>query len=157
MEQSDASSLQNPLLTTLEFASELPQELRLYLQRRLPEYMVPSFFLFLEDLPVTSSGKIDYQALPAPDQDLLEERAGYLAPRTELERSLAEIWCQTLELKQVGVKDNFFQIGGHSLLVTQIIARMRSVLQIELPLRILFEIPTIAGLAEHIESRTPGR
>jgi acyl carrier protein len=152
MRTSDHSSLHNILLTTQESGPEFTQTLRHYLQERLPEYMIPSFFILLEDLPVTSSGKIDYQALPPPDQSLLDSGSSLVAPRTSLERSLADIWMNVLGLHQVSIEDNFFRIGGHSLLVTRVIARLRDILHIELPLRIFFENPTITALAEYIET-----
>ncbi|MGH2510066.1 MAG: phosphopantetheine-binding protein [Ktedonobacteraceae bacterium] len=154
MTQSSDTLPQSFSSTALERTIELPEQLRHYLQGRLPEYMVPSFFVLLEDLPMTSSGKINYQALPAPNEDRLEP---YFAPQTTLEKSLAEIWVQTLKLKQVGLSDNFFQVGGHSLVVTQVVAHIRRILQIELPLRVLFEKPTIAELAEYIETSILGK
>jgi hypothetical protein len=111
----------------------------------LPEYMVPSQWVMLEELPLTASGKIDRKALPAPEQsDLAGE---YVASRTATEEILTSIWAEVLELDQVGVHDNFFRLGGHSLLATLAVLKARDVFEIHLPLRSIFEAPTIAALA----------
>ena len=125
-------------------------ELRSYLHSKLPEYMVPSHFVLLEDLPLTPNGKLDRRALPAPDMRRPEEGAGFLAPRTPMEEVMAGIWAEVLRLNQVGVQDNFFELGGHSLLATQLIARVRDLMHTEVPLRTLFEFPTVAELCEHL-------
>jgi len=133
-------------------------ELRTFLKQRLPDYMVPSAFVFLDSLPLTPNGKIDHRALPAPDESCRKLEETYVAPRTPTEKLLAEIWSGVLKLQKVGIHDNFFDLGGHSLLATQLVGRIRGALQIDLPLRMLFERPTIAGLAEEIEtSRRAGR
>ncbi|HEY9810873.1 MAG TPA: amino acid adenylation domain-containing protein [Halomicronema sp.] len=131
-------------------ASELIDDLRSFLKEKLPEYMIPSAFVVLKALPLTANGKIDRQALPAPETaaNLTDT---FVAPRTSLEAILAGIWSQLLGLKKVGIYDNFFDLGGHSLLITQLLAKVRESFQIELPLRVLFEAPTVAGLAEKIE------
>jgi acyl carrier protein len=140
-------------------ASFSPGELRRFLQDWLPYYMVPSLFVPVERLPLTPNGKVDRAALPAPDWSQRASDDTYVAPRTHLERELALIWGQVLGIEQVGVHDNFFELGGHSLLATQLISRVRKVFQVEMPLRNIFESPTVATLAEQIESarRTPGR
>ncbi|MFM7173597.1 MAG: phosphopantetheine-binding protein, partial [Caldilinea sp.] len=123
--------------------------LRSHLQRRLPDYMMPSAFVWLEALPLTPNGKVDRRALPAPESATPAE--SYVAPRTASERSLAEIWQQVLRVAQVGVQDNFFGLGGHSLLATQVLSRIRQQLSVELPLRALFEAPTVEGLAAEVD------
>ncbi|WP_333783615.1 condensation domain-containing protein, partial [Nostoc sp. 'Peltigera malacea cyanobiont' DB3992] len=126
-------------------------ELRNYLRAKLPDYMVPSTFIMLRALPLTPSGKIDRQALPAPDQ-ARPEIANLVAPRTPVEEVLAGIWIEILGIKQVSIHDNFFDLGGHSLLATQVVSQVREAFQVEMRLRSLFEKPTIAGLAELIET-----
>jgi acyl carrier protein len=118
--------------------------LRRHLGERLPSYMVPSAFVFLEALPLTVNGKLDRQALPDP---ALTAEMAYAAPRTSVEEVLANIWAQVLGLERVGVDDNFFALGGHSLLITQLISRVRDTFRVELPFRRMFEAPTVAGLA----------
>ena len=127
-------------------------ELRNYLKGQMPEYMVPSAFVMLEALPLTPNGKVDRRALPAPDTLRPELDEAFVASRTSVEELLAGIWSQVLNLERVGIHDNFFHLGGHSLLATQVMSRVYKTFQIELPLRCLFELPTIAGLAEHIET-----
>ena len=127
-------------------------ELRTYLQEKLPDYMVPAAFVRLEKLPLTRNGKVDRKALPAPDSKQLEQEHSYVGPRTAMEELLAGIWGIVLGIRQIGVHDDFFNLGGHSLLATQIISRVRRTFEVELPLRALFVSPTIAGLAELIET-----
>jgi hypothetical protein len=132
-------------------------ELRKYLRHKLPEYMVPSVFVMLESLPLTANGKIDRRALPRPDQSRPELDQRFVAPRTPTEELLVEIWANILQVDKVGVHDNFFDLGGHSLLATQVMARACDALRTDLPLRALFEDPTVAGLAERffeIQTRT---
>jgi acyl carrier protein len=130
-------------------AEKLVPHLRGFLTERLPEYMVPAVFVHLESMPLTASGKIDRKALPAPDW---KPQAAHVAPRTPVEEKLAAIWAEVLEIDRVSVHDNFFEIGGHSLLVTQVVSRLRGGLGVEIPLRTVFEVPTVAGLAERIEA-----
>ena len=125
-------------------------ELRAHLKRSLPEYMVPSAYVVLEALPLTANGKIDRRALPAPEGDAIV-RGEYVAPRTPTEEVLAAIWAEVLKLERVGIEDNFFELGGHSLLGTRVIARMREAFAVELPLRALFEAPTVGELAQRAE------
>ncbi len=120
--------------------------LREHLGVQLPEYMLPASFVFLPDLPLSANGKIDQKALPVPSSQ--GDREEYEPPSTALEQSLADIFATVLHLDRVGRNDNYFAIGGHSLLATQAISRIRSTLQIELPLRTLFEAPTVGGLAQ---------
>jgi acyl carrier protein len=126
-------------------------ELRSFLNEQLPEYMLPSTFVFLEALPLTPNGKVDRYALPTPDTRRPEQADDYVAPHTPVEEMLASIWAQVLHLERVGIHDNFFNLGGHSLLVAQIIARLRNTFQIELPAPTIFRLPTIAELAVVIE------
>jgi amino acid adenylation domain-containing protein len=125
--------------------------LRKFLAQSLPDYMVPRYIISLDHIPLTATGKVDRKALPTPDKDRPELGQSYTAPRTQLEQSLANIWAEVLKLDKVGVHDNFFELGGHSLLATQFISRSRNVIHLELPLRTIFEHPTIAGLAVEIE------
>ncbi|MBZ4423348.1 non-ribosomal peptide synthetase, partial [Myxococcus sp. RHSTA-1-4] len=128
------------------------EDLRAFLQQRLPEYIVPSAFVMLEALPLTPSGKLARNLLPAPDAASLRGDQPFTLPRTPLEEKLAELFANILRLPQVSVTDSFFEMGGHSLLATQVISRIRSALGVELPLRALFEAPTVAALASRIES-----
>jgi amino acid adenylation domain-containing protein len=128
-------------------------KLRAFLQAKLPDYMLPSVFVFLDSLPLTPSGKIDRKALPAPDQSRPELESAFVAPRTRTEELLAGIWAEVLKLEGVGIHDNFFELGGHSLLATQVISRVRKAFQVELPLRSLFETPTVAGLAARVAQK----
>ncbi|MGH3930237.1 MAG: AMP-binding protein, partial [Pseudonocardiaceae bacterium] len=125
-----------------------PAELRDVLKRSLPDYMVPSAFVVLDRLPLNPNGKIDRPALPAPEWR--PERESYVAPRTPTEQTLADIWAQVLDVQQVGIEDNFFELGGHSLVAIRLISRVRSVLGAELSIRVVFESPTIAGLAPRL-------
>ena len=124
-------------------------ELREHLRRMLPEYLVPSIFVVLDSLPLTPNGKVDRRALPA---QLDHGSAEYVEPRTETERMLATIWKDVLATDRAGVEDNFFDVGGHSLLATQLLWRIKEAFGVDLPMRMLFERPTIATLAESIET-----
>ncbi|HEX6715815.1 MAG TPA: amino acid adenylation domain-containing protein, partial [Pyrinomonadaceae bacterium] len=127
-------------------------ELRDYLKERLPDYMTPSSFVFLDALPLTANGKVDRRALPSPDGARPEWETEYVAPRTSLEEVLAGIWAELLSIEQVGVHDNFFVLGGHSLLATQLLARLLTMFKIELPLITVFQSPTVAEFAEALKS-----
>jgi len=125
--------------------------LRRWVTEALPEYMVPSAFVQLEALPLTPNGKIDRRALPVPE-DQRQMPGAYTPPQTETERAVAAVWQATLHLEQLGVHDNFFALGGHSLLATQVINRLRDACAVELPLRSLFVYPTVAELAQEIDT-----
>src|SRR5262249_15068761 len=125
---------------------------RRFLQTTLPDYMLPAAFVVLDALPLTPSGKVDHQALPAPDQARPAWFEPFVAPRTPTEELLAGIWASVLGIEAVGIHDNFFALGGHSLLALQVLSRLRRLFQVEVPLRALFEAPTVAGLAQRTET-----
>ncbi|MEA5617544.1 amino acid adenylation domain-containing protein [Cronbergia sp. UHCC 0137] len=126
-------------------------DLRQYLGEKLPLYMIPAHFITLDALPRNPNGKIDRKALPAIDQVSLELAIAYVAPRTPTEQTLAAIWQEILLVEQIGIYDNFFTLGGHSLLGIQLVARINESLQVEVPLKYLFQFPTIASLAAQID------
>ncbi len=127
-------------------------ELRGWARERVPEHMVPAAFVAVEALPLTSTGKVDRLALPDPEP---AEARGYTAPRGVIEEMLAGIFAEVLKLERVGVHDDFFDLGGHSLLATQVVARVRTAMGVELPLRALFEAPSVAELAERALAAAP--
>ncbi|MGZ5010967.1 MAG: non-ribosomal peptide synthetase [Methylobacter sp.] len=127
-------------------------ELRGFLKSKLPEYMVPSFFVFLDALPLTSNGKLDRKALPEPDMNRQVLDTDFIAPCTPVEKLLAEIWGKVLKVNRIGTHDNFFELGGQSLLATQVLIRVSEQLSMDIPLNALFEKPTIAELAKLIEN-----
>jgi len=126
-------------------------QLRHGLRSRLPEHMLPAAFVTLAEMPLTATGKLDRAALPAPERESYHSGAAFLAARNELEQQLAELWADVLSVEAVGIHDNFFQLGGNSLLATQLLSRVRSTLQADVPLRELFAGPTVAELATAIE------
>jgi amino acid adenylation domain-containing protein len=134
-------------------------DLRRSLKERLPEYMVPAAFVFLDALPLMPNGKVDRRALPAPGSARPALEDAFVAPRTPVEEAVAGIWAQVLGLEQVGIQDNFFELGGHSLLATRIMSRVRRAFRVELPLHRFFEAPTVAELAQAIIAHEvkPGR
>ncbi len=138
------------LVPDLNLNREKIPELRQFLKEKLPEYMLPSAFVFMESLPLTPSGKVDRKALPVP-ASTPELDVQFVAPRTPTEQIVADIWGDILKQEKVGIYDNFFNLGGHSLLATQVISRLREAFKIELPLRSLFEEPTVVQLVETIE------
>ncbi|MHC5595005.1 MAG: amino acid adenylation domain-containing protein [Nostoc sp.] len=127
--------------------------LKHFLQEKLPNYMVPAAFVILDSLPLTPNGKVDRRNLPGGDRTRPVEQT-FVAPCNPIQETLAVIWAQLLGLEQIGVNDNFFQLGGHSLIATQILSRVRQVFQVELPFQHIFENPTIAGLAQLIEQHS---
>ncbi|AFZ57857.1 non-ribosomal peptide synthetase [Anabaena cylindrica] len=128
--------------------SEISHQLREYLKQKLPDYMIPSAFVVLESFPLTTNGKIDCRSLPAPN--FADSGSNYVAPRTPTEEIIAHIWSQVLKIETIGIDDNFFELGGHSLLATQVISRIRQSFNLEIPLYLLFEFPTIAQISEQI-------
>jgi acyl carrier protein len=128
-------------------------ELRSTLGQRLPAYMVPTAFVLLDVFPLTPNGKIDRKALPPPTATAV---APYASPRNEVESNIANIWAEVLKQPRVGIHDNFFELGGHSLLGTQVISRIRHVMNIQIPLRLLFETPTVSGMSAMIETLMSG-
>ncbi|MBI5301745.1 MAG: amino acid adenylation domain-containing protein [Chloroflexi bacterium] len=122
-------------------------ELRDFLRAKLPDYMAPAAFIFLDALPLNVSGKVDRRALPIPDLGRPDLASSYVAPRTTIEAELARVWAALLKVERVGIHDNFFDLGGHSLLATQLASRIRDTFQVELPLRRFFESATIADLS----------
>jgi amino acid adenylation domain-containing protein len=125
-------------------------DLRTFLKTKLPTYMVPSKFVSLNALPLAPNGKVDRGALPDPDGSRPEPERAFVAPRTPVEKRLAAIWAEVLKLKRIGIHDNFFYLGGHSLSAIQVISRVREIFRLEIFLRALFEKPTLAGFAETI-------
>jgi acyl carrier protein len=140
-----------------KFARILAPELRRHLAERLPDYMIPAAFVPLDALPLTLSGKIDRRALPPPEHagDAAGADRDHIEPRTPVEARLAALWQELLGVRDIGVRENFFAIGGHSLLAVQLVSRIRDAFEVELPLRALFETPeaaTVARLAEYVEA-----
>ena len=127
-------------------------DLRHFLKQKLPSYMIPSGFMVLETLPLTTNGKVDRSALPTINWREVGDLENFVAPRTPVEELLAGIWSEVLGLGQVGINDDFFDLGGHSLKATQVISRVRDVFSLELPIRCLFEFPAIADFTKHIEN-----
>jgi hypothetical protein len=124
--------------------------LRTHAAAKLPAYMVPSTFTLLPTLPLTPNGKVDRKALPDPEPIRPEVAAAFVAPRNELERAIAAIWCDVLQLDRVGVDDNFFDVGGHSLLLVEVRARLDEKLGHDVPIVAMFEHPTIRSLVSHL-------
>jgi acyl carrier protein len=133
------------------------QELRKHIKGVLPAYMTPSSFLFLDSFPLSPNGKIDRRALPAPVADEVERSITYVAPGTPLEEDVARIFREALGVEDVGIHDDFFALGGHSLLVIQVISRVNEAFQIELPIRALFDSPTVNELVAAIVENQAGQ
>ena len=113
--------------------------------------MIPSAFVFLNALPLTPNGKVDRNALLSVDGARPELDRDFVEPRTEIEELISQVWREVLKIERIGIYDNFFDLGGHSLLATRVVAPLRNNFSIDLSLRKLFELPTVAGLAEHID------
>ncbi|MEM8808817.1 MAG: amino acid adenylation domain-containing protein, partial [Cyanobacteria bacterium P01_G01_bin.38] len=129
----------------------LSSQLRDFLKQKLPDPMVPSAFIPLERLPLTPSGKVDRRALPQPEQTRPKSERPYTAPSTAIEKAIAEIWQQILGIERVSLDDSFFELGGHSLLITQLFTRLRNTFEVNITLRSLFDLPTIADIAQEIK------
>jgi acyl carrier protein len=127
------------------------EALRGYLKQELPDYMVPQAVVVLAKIPLNANGKIDRQGLPEPEQ--ITAAKTYVAPRTETERAIAEIWAEVLRRGKdsIGVDDNFFDLGGHSLLATQVVSRLRARFLVEISMRVIFDQPTVSGLAVAVD------
>ena len=121
--------------------------MRRFLAEKLPDFMIPSFFVWLDSFPLTATGKVDRRALPAPDQSRPELEIRYVAPKTEFEKKVAGIWCELFDIEKIGINDNFFRLGGHSLMATRLMNRVVNQFDVELPVKALWEAPTIAELA----------
>ena len=134
-----------------KLAAQLIPHWRAYLKDKLPGYMLPADFVLLDEFPLTPNGKIDRRTLPQPDSSDLVTSSEFASPQTPTEEILARLWVEVLGLKQVGRYDNFIELGGHSLLATELIAHIRDTFKVDLPLRRLFETPTIAALADFID------
>ncbi|MBF2063674.1 MAG: amino acid adenylation domain-containing protein [Calothrix sp. C42_A2020_038] len=132
--------------------SAIQSQLRVFLKSKLPDYMLPSLFVILKELPLTANGKVNRRALPKPS--VMNETDNLVNPYTSTEKIVAEIWSDILGIKQISTHDNFFELGGHSLRSVQVMSRLQSAFQLELSLRYLFEEPTIAGLAKLIDNIT---
>ncbi len=137
-------------------AQATAESLRDHLRQHLPEYMVPSAFVLLDALPLTPGGKVDRKVLPAPEGRASSAAGGYVAPRTSTELRLAAIWAEVLKLERIGVTDDFFALGAHSLLLIQVVSRILAAFGAHLPLRVLFENPNIEALARALEQRGAG-
>ncbi|MBV9355812.1 MAG: amino acid adenylation domain-containing protein, partial [Chloroflexi bacterium] len=131
------------------------RELRAFVRTRLPEYMVPATVVVLDALPVSANGKVDNASLPAPGAASVQGVAPFIAARTDVEAGVAAIWAEVLGLERVSVDANFFDLGGHSMLASQVIARVRSAFRVNVPLRRMFEAPTVAGIADSVEALSP--
>jgi amino acid adenylation domain-containing protein len=131
-------------------------ELRRFLLEILPDYMIPSSFVFLDSFSLTPNGKIDRNALPSPDEARPQLNQNFVEPRTEIEELVAQGWREVLKLDKIGIHDNFFELGGHSLLATRVIARVRDAFNRDIPLREFFEAPTVAGLAMNVQALIVG-
>jgi amino acid adenylation domain-containing protein len=147
---------ENALAAYVVSTSQIPNlaaELRSHLERRLPAAMIPTYFVFLDSLPLTLNGKVDRSRLPEPERSRRDRADHYAAPGTPTEEVIAAIWSDVLRVPRVGVRDNFFELGGHSLNVMKVMARVRAAFQVDLPLTTLFEAGTVSGLAAAVEQR----
>jgi amino acid adenylation domain-containing protein len=136
-----AVPLQNPLTIN---------ELRRFLEDKLPNYMVPTAFVILDKLPLTPNGKIDRRSLPIPEALRPELEVAYVMPRTEIERTIATVWQQALKVEKIGIHDNFFELGGHSLLMVKVNSQLRELFKTDLSMLDMFRYPTISFLAEYL-------
>jgi acyl carrier protein len=135
---------------TGQLRPELSGRLRTYLLETLPEYMVPTGWMFLDAFPLTPNGKVDRKALPKPEA--LHAAGAYAAPETATDRTIAEVWQEVLRVERVGLHDNFFDLGGHSLLLMQVQGKLRHQLEREIPIVDLFRHSTVAALGRHLRN-----
>ncbi|RUT04335.1 hypothetical protein DSM106972_045630 [Dulcicalothrix desertica PCC 7102] len=129
-------------------------ELRQFLSKKLPEYMLPLIFVVLKALPLTPNGKVDRGALPTPEKERPDLTAAYQAPESEIEKTIAQVWQEVLHLDKVGIDDNFFDLGGHSLLIVQVNHKLREILNRELSVIEMFQNPTIKSLTQHLNDKS---
>jgi amino acid adenylation domain-containing protein len=134
-----------------EGRSPTAEDLREFLKQKLPEYMAPAHFVFLESIPLTTNGKVDRKALPAPSNEGVSAGREYVAPQTETEKKLADIWAKLLKVERVGINDDFFDLGGHSLMAMRAVSQIGEMFDLNLPLAVLLEAPTIAALAKKVQ------
>jgi acyl carrier protein len=140
-------------LVAREGAAPTARDLRAFLADSMPDYMIPAVFVPLDRMPLTPSGKVARGALPAPDLGRLDAGVTFTAPASPIEQKVADIWMEILRVPQVGANHNFFELGGHSLLATRVMSAVRAAFNVEVPLRTLFERPTVSGLAGAITER----
>jgi hypothetical protein len=138
----------NPL--QVSFFSTIAPRLRHFLEEKLPAYMVPSALVLMDELPLTPNGKIDRRSLPVPGRSNPSRSRSYSAPRTPLEKLAARIWEEVLQVERVGIYDNFFEVGGHSLLIFRVNIRYEQAFQVNIPFRKYFELPTVMEQAQYI-------
>ncbi|HET8843800.1 MAG TPA: amino acid adenylation domain-containing protein, partial [Ktedonobacteraceae bacterium] len=155
--RSPAPARLEPLTLPWATPHAVAEDLRLSLQQRLPAYMVPAAFVFLDQWPLTPNGKLDRRALPPPDQHIQQRKQAYVAPRTPLEEQLVSIWQQVLHTEPIGIHDPFFDLGGHSLLATQAISHIRKEIHQNIALIDLFQAPTVAEMALLLQERNAYR
>jgi acyl-coenzyme A synthetase/AMP-(fatty) acid ligase/acyl carrier protein len=150
-EQGDKRLLAYVVPSREQSAAVTGEDLRTYLKQQLPDYMVPQAVIILPKLPLNANGKIDRQALPEPEA--ASSTKAYVAPQTQTEQTIAEIWAEVLrrEPGKISADDNFFDLGGHSLMATQVVSRLRERFTVEVPMRVMFDQPTIVGLARAVE------
>lgn len=127
----------------------LYDEVKAFLSKHLPDYMVPAYIVEIESFPLTPNGKLDYRSLPQPDYNF--KRSEFVKPRNATELTVAQVWSDVLNVEKIGVMDSFFELGGHSLLATQVVTRLSEEFQIELPIQVIFEKPKLEQLASHID------
>ncbi|MEM8908537.1 MAG: phosphopantetheine-binding protein, partial [Bacteroidota bacterium] len=150
--QAEETDSEKHLVAYYVAKSELNEmELSQHLQAILPDYMIPVQFIRLDSMPLTNNGKIDREALPKPDAIRPVLAIDYVAPRSDIEVMLAEIWSEVLHIDRIGIYDKFLHLGGHSLTAIRLTARINEALDLELPLNLIFRKPTIAAYAEHVE------
>ena len=146
------SSYSGDPLPREEMAEGMAARLRSFLAERLPDYMVPSTFVFLSELPLSPTGKIDRTALPAPGRLRMAGESGCVEPRDDLEKSLVEVWEEVLDRSPIGIRDNFFDLGGHSLLATRLLWKIEKAIGVNLPLKAIFRFATVEKMAASIRS-----